>query len=105
MQARPKGPEYKGSLATTGAKSGDVVLGCFPLNEGLKLRLHSSQTAGKEHLVGQFTVLEAGNGYHASGLALLEGKTWDRDKAIAEARQKQPTVTHVFTKEFLVLAG
>ena len=56
-------------------------------------------------MVGQFTVLEAGNGYHSSGLALLEGKTWDRETAIEEARQKQPTVTHVFTKEFLVLAG
>jgi hypothetical protein len=64
----------KKSVQETGARAGEILIGVFPRNNGLLIRVVRSQTKNDVKggpIKGEFRVLDSGTGTYAKGISAI----------------------------------
>jgi hypothetical protein len=94
------------SVSDTGARSGCIVRGLVPQNDGLRLRILEDQPKGETGPIkGRFQILEVGHNKHAPALLELLGATTDAEEVIIVLRRSYPACVSVVNANILTVEG
>ena|SRR5688500_16112961 len=86
-----------GTVKETGAVVSRQLIGIEDRNKNLVVEIYKTQKIGNGgRIIGEFKIINAGNGYYAKELKEFEGKTFYKAKEfIEEAKLKNKDITHV----------
>ncbi|MCX5815309.1 MAG: HNH endonuclease [Proteobacteria bacterium] len=74
----------------TGAKAGDILVGREKKNQGLRIRVHSSQKEVGTRIEGGFELLDAGNGDYASSMSEFTGHQFENARQLIDLIKTKP---------------
>ena len=93
-------------VTDTGARSGCILRGIVPQNDGLRLRVLEDQPKGEAGPVkARFQILDVGNNKHASSLLELLGATTDAEEVVTVRRRSYPACVSVVNANILTVEG
>lgn len=86
-----------GTVKETGAIVSRQLIGIEDRNRNLIVEIYKTQKVGHGgRIVGEFKIINTGNGYYAKELKEFEGKTFSKAKDfIEQAKLKNSDITHV----------
>lgn len=87
----------EGTVKETGANANQRLIGIEDRNKDLIVEIYKTQKVGRGgRLVGEFKIIDVGNGYYAKDLMDFKGRTFFSAKDfIEEAKLKNEDITHV----------
>lgn len=87
----------EGTVKETGAIVSRQLIGIEARNKDLIIEIYKTQKAGRGgRIVGEFKIIDVGNGYYANDLMDLKNKTFSSAKEfIEEAALKNKDITHL----------
>ncbi|HZU35645.1 MAG TPA: hypothetical protein VFA18_07050 [Gemmataceae bacterium] len=84
------------AVSDSGAGAGNVLLGCGPNNQGLRVQVEEAQTKGHSGPIrGRFVILDAGANVHTEQLAKLLHRTTNADEVVVQIRLHHPGCVNV----------
>ncbi len=84
------------SVSDSGASAGDVLAGCGPNNQGLRVQVGDAQAKGHSGPIrGRFVILEAGVNVHTEQLAKLLHRATNAGEVVVQIRLHHPGCVNV----------
>jgi hypothetical protein len=91
-------------VSDTGARSGCILRGVVPHNEGIRLRIMQDQSKGTTGPIqGRFEILDVGNNKHANSLLELVGRTTDAEAVLTILRRTYASCVSVVNANILTV--
>jgi hypothetical protein len=91
-------------VSGAGARSGCILRGVVPHNEGIRLRILQDQPKGTTGPIqGRFEILNVGNNKHANSLLELVGRTTDAKEVVNVLRGTYPKCVSVVNANSLTV--